>query len=400
MGWLLSMGCNPTLGGAGFPGMAMASAVRGSRMNTDTADFAPNRIVTDVQFSLNHYNTTMKNRVPQPVLVTGASGFIGRHLVRRLVGLGDRVSCLVRAASCVDELRSAGAQWVTGDVTDRASMRRALAVSQAGIVFHLAGLTKALRLDDFLRVNAGGVEAVAAACADRTDKPVLVVVSSLAAAGPCAGGQPRVESDAATPVSAYGCSKLAGEQAAAMFAGVVPISIVRPPIVFGPGDRGMLEMFRPIARWGIHAVPGRGERCFSLIHVADLVEGLLLAAEKGERLHHDGPPGQGIYFMAGDDHPTYAELGQAMAAALGRKTATVVHVPGPLAHWVGLCGDAMAQIRQRAGWVNSDKIIEALAGSWTCSSAKARIQLGWSPGDALARRLHETALWYRGAGWL
>jgi nucleoside-diphosphate-sugar epimerase len=342
----------------------------------------------------------MNNRVPQPVLVTGASGFIGRHLVRRLIELGDRVSCLVRATSCIDELRSAGTQLVTGDVTDWASIGRALAVSKAGIVFHLAGLTKALRTDDFLRVNAGGVESVAAACADRTDKPVLVVVSSLAAAGPCAVDRPRVESDLLTPVSNYGRSKLAGEQAAARYAGVVPISIVRPPIVFGPGDRGMLEMFRPIARWGIHAVPGRGERCFSLIHVADLVEGLLLAAEKGERLHRNGSPGQGIYFMAADDYPTYAELGQAMAIALGKKRVTVVHLPGPLVKLAGLCGDAMTWIRQRPAWVNSDKMTEALAGSWTCSSAKAGTQLDWSPAAALVERLYETAQWYRHVEWL
>ncbi|MGA2093546.1 MAG: NAD(P)-dependent oxidoreductase [Sedimentisphaerales bacterium] len=342
----------------------------------------------------------MNNKVPQPVLVTGASGFIGRHLVRRLIELGNRVLCLVRAASRIDELQSAGAQLVTGDVTDPSSIRQALAVSQAGIVFHLAGLTKALRTGDFLRVNAGGVESVAVACADRTDKPVLVVVSSLAAAGPCDVGRPRVESDAPTPVSAYGRSKLAGEQAAARYAGVVPISIVRPPIVFGPGDRGMLEMFRPIARWGIHTVPGRGERCLSLIHVTDLVEGLLLAAEKGERLHPNGSPGQGIYFIAADNYPTYTELGQAMAIALGKKHATVVRLPGPLVKLVGLCGDAMTRIRQRPAWVNSDKMTEALAGSWMCSSAKARTQLGWSPAAALAERLHETAQWYCQAGWL
>jgi len=304
--------------------------------------------------------------------------FIGRHLVQRLIQRGDRVSCLVRATAHIDDLRSAGVRLITGDVTDRAGMGRALEASQAAIVFHLAGLTKALRADDFARVNAGGVESVAGACAARADPPVLVVVSSLAAAGPCAGGRSCVEGDLPKPVSAYGRSKQAGEQAAANYAAGVSISIVRPPIVFGPGDRGMLEMFRPIARWGIHVVPGRGACRFALIHVTDLVEGLLLAAEKGERLQPGGSPGQGVYFVAAEDDPTYAELGQAMAAALENGRAAVVPMPRPLMRLAGLCGDALGRIRRRPGWVNSDKIAEALAGSWTCSSVKARTHLGWS----------------------
>ena len=74
-----------------------------------------------------------------------------------------------------------------------------------------------------------------------------------------------------------------------------------------------------------------------------------------------------------------------MATALGRKRATVVRLPGPLVRLVGLCGDAVGRIRRQPGWVNSDKMAEALAGSWTCSSAKARTQLGWSPAATLGR---------------
>jgi nucleoside-diphosphate-sugar epimerase len=342
----------------------------------------------------------MKTRDAQSVLVTGASGFIGQHLVRRLIERGDRVSCLVRAASRIDELRSSGARLIVGDATDRAGMERALAESQVDVVFHLAGLLKAVRTADFARVNAGGVESVAAACAGRAERPALIVVSSLAASGPCAGDQPRVEGDSPAPVSAYGRSKLGGEMAAARHAGEMEITIVRPPIVFGPGDRGVLEMFRPIAHSGIHVVPGREERRVSLIHVADLVAFLLLAAEKSERLRLDGAPGQGVYFVAAEHDPTYAELGQAIARALGKKRATVVHMPGPLVRLVGLCGDSLGRVRQRAGWVNSDKMAEALAGSWMCSSAKAHTQLGWSPAAILAERLRETAQWYLQAGWL
>jgi len=342
----------------------------------------------------------MKTRDAESVLVTGASGFIGQHLVRRLIERGDRVSCLVRATSPIDELRSSGARIIVGDATDRAGMERALVESRAGVVFHLAGLLKAVRTADFARVNAGGVESVAAACAGRAGRPLLIVVSSLAAAGPCAGDQPLMEGDSPAPVSAYGRSKLAGELAAAKHAGEMAITIVRPPIVFGPGDRGVLEMFRPIAHSGLHVVPGSKERRVSLIHVADLVALLLLAAGKGERLRPDGAPGQGVYFVAAEHDPTYDELGQAIARAMGKKRATVVHVPGPLVRLVGLCGDSLGRVRQRPGWVNSDKMAEALAGSWMCSSAKARTRLGWSPAVPLDERLRETARWYRQAGWL
>jgi len=331
------------------------------------------------------------------VLVSGASGFIGGHLVRRLLARGCRVSCLVRATSRVDELRTAGAQIIACDVTDRGGVARAISSSNARFVFHLAGLVRAMRSEDFMRVNAGGVEAVAKACTDQADRPVLVLVSSIAAAGPSAK-RPIVESDPPAPVSCYGRSKFAGEQVAMKYADAVPITVVRPCVVFGAGDRGMYEVFRPIARSGLHVFGGSGDPRISLVAVADLVELLLPAAEQGERLV-PGVPGHGIYFAAAEDI-SYVELGIAIARALGKKEPRILRLPAWSMRTIGRFGDVMSQIRRRPGWVGRDKMRDVLAGSWTCSSAKARQQLGWSPTTSLSDRLGETAQWYRDAHWL
>jgi len=333
----------------------------------------------------------------QSVLVTGASGFIGGHLVRRLTERGCRVSCLVRASSRVDELKMAGARLITCDIADRAGVARAIASSNARVVFHLAGLVRAMDVDAFMRVNAGGVEAVAQACTDQPDRPVLLLVSSLAAAGHSCHW-PAIESDPAAPVSDYGRSKLEGEQVAMRYANMLPITVVRPCIVFGAGDRGIFEVFKPIARLGLHVVGGSGDSRFSLVAVADLVESLVLAAEQGERLA-PGIAGRGIYFAAAED-VSYGDLGPLIAGALGKPQPRILRLPDWSMRTIGRLGDVVTRIRGRPGWVGSDKIREVLAGSWTCSSAKARQQLGWSPAAPLAVRLSETAHWYRDARWL
>jgi nucleoside-diphosphate-sugar epimerase len=337
------------------------------------------------------------------VLVTGASGFIGPHLVDALVARGDEVTALVRPTSQVDRLESLGVTLARGDVTDPASLRAA--VAGKSIIYHLAGLTRALRARQFYEVNDQGVRNVARACAERSDPPVLVVVSSLAAAGPSPRGRPRTESDPPRPVSHYGRSKRAGEKAAEELADRVPITIVRPPVVFGETDTATLPMFKAVAGWGIHLVPGYVPRSLSLIHAADLARALILVSARGSRLPPSGQKDEasnapGYYFAACDEHPTHYQLGRLIGSALGRRRTWTIPFGGPIVWLVGGVGEMVGKARGSQVVFNLDKAREATAGSWVCSPNKARDELGFSVQVPLANRLRQTAEWYRKEGWL
>jgi nucleoside-diphosphate-sugar epimerase len=337
------------------------------------------------------------------VLVTGASGFIGIHLTEALAARGDEVTCLVRKSSRVEPLRKAGAELVYGDVTDPDSLPPAVAGKQ--IVYHLAGVTQALDFRHFYRVNQRGLANIAQTCAEQTTPPVLVSVSSLAAAGPAVNGQPRTESDRAAPISHYGHSKRAGERVAETFADRVPVTIVRPPIVLGEADRMGLPLFRSIARFGVHMVPGMIHRNrFSLIHADDLVYLLILAAERGKRLAPRGHNGarsvQGYYFAACEENPLYSDLGRMVAAALGRHLVVMVPAARPIVWLVALAGEAVSRMRHDPLFMNLDKAREITAGSWMCSAKAAIDELGFMVGLPLPERLRQTAEWYRRETWL
>jgi nucleoside-diphosphate-sugar epimerase len=335
-------------------------------------------------------------------LITGASGFIGSHLVSALEQQGSSVRCLVRRTSRVASLSRSKVELCYGDVRDQDSLHRA--VSGVDSVYHLAGLTRALSRGELWRVNVAGVENVARACARQPNPPVLVLVSSLAAAGPSRPDRPRREVDPPAPVSLYGRSKLAGEQAAARWAGRVPMTVVRPPIVLGGGDPNGLVMFRMIVRRGVHVVPAMGSSRVAIIHACDLVQALLHLARLGLRLAppdaRDASPAQGLYFVADSQQPAYADLGHLIGTTAGRHSVRVVHIHRPWVYLGGALGEWIGRVRGKPLLTNLDKFKEATAGCWTCSNDRIRTTLHFTPQRPLADRLRETTDWYRQAGWL
>jgi dihydroflavonol-4-reductase len=333
-------------------------------------------------------------------LVTGATGFIGSHLVERLVHDGVEVRCLVRCPRRAAGLRALGTELVPGDVTDAVSLRAA--VAGVDIVHHLAGRTLAFNFKQFLRVNAGGTANLAAACARLGTPPVLVYVSSLAAAGPSPFDRPRGEEEPPAPVSYYGRSKWQGERLLHETAGRLPATVVRPPIVFGPRERYFFDLFR-FARRGWQPVPSFGPSRLSLVHVDDLVEAMLAAAARGRRLvaeEVDRPPFTGVYHVAGSDRLTLREIGDRVAEAMGQRPARTVSVPGWMCRSAAAVVETGGRLVGVQSLLNSDKLREAVAGSWTCQTARAELELGFRPGAPLLERLRQTFAWYREHGWL
>ena len=332
----------------------------------------------------------------QRALVTGGTGFVGSNLVAELRARGWHVRCLVRDPARAADLIALGAELEQGSLQDTKSIVRA--VRQADVVFHVAGRVSAFRRAQFFLDNVEGTRAVMEACAGRETPPVVVMVSSLAAGGPSRKGKPRREDDPPAPISAYGASKLAAEQAATLFADRVPLSIVRPPVVFGPGDRNSLQLFKSVLMLRLHPVPGYRRMPMSIVHVADLCQGIIQIAAKGQRVEQ-ALASLGTYYITSGPTITYGQMGTLAAQALGCR---ILVLPTPkFVFWIsGGMGELFARIRRQPGLINWDKIREAVASGWECSDAKLRNETGYEPQESLEKRFAGTVAWYRLHGWL
>jgi nucleoside-diphosphate-sugar epimerase len=319
--------------------------------------------------------------------VTGATGFIGRHLCRRLESEGHEVVALVRSSAKADRL-ARSVEVFQGDLGCFAD--RSTVLPPCEVVVHLAGVVAADKLEEYDAVNFKAVEDLLGCLARQSWKPRrFLFASSLAAAGPSPANRPWTEADAPAPIEPYGDAKARAEAIVAK--APFPTTSFRPPSVFGPEDPATLTLFRS-ARAGFgFRVAGAPQR-LSFVDVRDLADAIALMAD-------DRRGGSLVYFASHPRPIDVPELWRELGNAVGRRV-RVLPVPRAglyTAMRIATLGQGLFGYKNQ---LDAKQYQQMVAPAFVCSSEALRRELGWSPRYDLSEALKHAADGYRAAGML
>lgn len=311
----------------------------------------------------------------EPVAITGATGFIGRHVARRLMQRGLAWKGFVRSSDKIHRLRLVPNEIVEGHLEDEAALRRLC--RGAGAVIHCGGSIAGLSRNDFFRTNVEGTAALLRACREAGVRRV-VHVSSLAAREP--------------HLSSYAASKKESEAVVRVEAKNLSWAVVRPPAVYGPGDEATIPLIRALT-WRFAVVPGNRESRLSLIHVADLASILVHLAEREDLSGRIFEPDDGKSGGYG-----FQELATAAEAVTGMRT-RVIFVPRSmliLPAWFSL---VRGWFKGSPALFSPGKLSELYHRDWVVNPESSHVP-GWQPKIDFSTGFKETLQWYRDHAWL
>ena len=325
------------------------------------------------------------------VLLTGGSGFLGSFTAEQLAAGGHVVRALVRPRSDKRVLEKLPAvELAPGAIEDRASLMAAVAGVDA--IVHVAGIVKARRPEDFFQVNAQGTRnLLEAALANGVGR--FVYVSSLSAVGPSLDGSPVRDDAEPRPVTQYGRSKLEAERAVLAAKDRLHVTVLRPPLIYGPRDRETLAFFTSI-RNGVLPMTGDGRNTLSVIYVKDCAAAIVRALEA-----KNAPSGR-AYFVEDGAVYVWRDALAEIETALGRRALVRFGMPVGVVKIAAAATQLWGKVTNTAQMLTLDKVNELTQPHWVCSGAGARRDLGWEPRVRWAQGVQEAVKWYRAEGWL
>lgn len=323
-------------------------------------------------------------------LVTGGNGFIGSHLVELLLKNTYSVRCLVRKTSDLSWVKDLQVEYIYGDLFDQKVLRDAAV--DVDYVYHSAGVTKARTKEEYYRGNTTGTRNLLDAVT--THNPTVqrfVQISSQAAAGPSEGDIPITEETPPHPLTTYGMSKWRAEEECLKAARRIPVTIVRPPVVYGPRDKDVFQFFHTMSK-GLQPMVGFSEKYVSMLHVADVVRGIVMAGES------DASAGQ-TYFISSTKAYGWREIGEVTRAAMHGK-ALRLRIPEAGVFTIAAVAELLARFSSKPALINFEKARDMVQNYWTSDSSKAKRDFGFEQAISLEEGVSSTIEWYRQHGWL
>ena len=326
------------------------------------------------------------------VLVTGASGYTGTVLVKKLVAQGARVRAIARQSSNLTPFEGLSIEWIRGDVFDPAVIQKA--TRDVEYVIHVAAAYREAKITDetYYNVHIKSTQLLAQALLNQPGFKRFVHVSTVGVHGHI-DEPPANEEYRFNPGDIYQRTKAEAEIWIRDFAAQngFPLSVVRPAAIYGPGDKRLLKVFK-MASKPIFPLFGRGQGLYHLIHVDDLTDIFILAA-----IH---PAAQGQVFIAGNASPSRLEdIAKTIAQEVGNERMRFIRFPAwPLFLAADICeaicrplGIEPPLYRRRVAFFTKDRAF---------NTTKLKELLGYSNATDVGEGLKNTARWYKEAGWL
>jgi len=323
-------------------------------------------------------------------VVTGASGFIGSHLVDYLVSQGSIVHAVIRKTS--DHRWLNKSDQVKIHIADLEQDQPLPFLEKADYLFHCAGLTKARTREGYFRGNAHASEVLYKNCmVSRNNFKAIVHLSSLAAAGPGKPGKGVQENLPCKPITYYGESKLKGEEIAVKHGSSLPVVVIRPPVVYGPRESNFFVYLKSLSNgWNLKI--GKARKELSLIYVADLVRAMVQAALCF-------PKNKKIYYVTDGNTYSWEDVADLSMRILNVNARSLV-IPESVLGVVANCVEALSWFSSKPSLIDRQRLIDIRQTSWVASPQSFFDSHGFQPKYNLAKGLYETIEWYKANNWL